>query len=784
MTVHMVIQVLGYATTVGFAYLAGAAAWAWGRERTPGTGYPALALGTMAGVTMLARVEALAPVTTRPLAAVSVVLFQLSGYAFLLYRGTLVPLSRTARTLVAGALITSGGVLVVTGSAPPGEAPTRLQFAGAVAVILTWALCMAEPILRLWLVSRSRPAVQRARLRALSGGYAGIVLILLLAIGPRQATQTDAAQLGFALGALALVPLLSIIFAPPEWLRRRWRSREESELRHAMKALLLYAPDRATLAGRGLEWALRLVGGEHGLVLDADGALLARRGVVDGEVPALLHQSGPPPDARPSGLSGERSSTAITTPLRSTAGVGTLIVAAGPFTPRFGAEELRRLEEYAESLSVALDRVRLHEELVTVAATDTLTGLCNRGEFERIVAAPLRGPFALLAIDVDRLKLINDTYGHEAGDQALRAIATALRMGVRDGDTVARTGGDEFAAFLPGADARDGSAAAERLRHSMYGVPLAHGVARISIGCAVGGPGDDPAVVWGQADEALYRAKGGGRDRCELALPHAAMAPTGQTRRWATIIPSLLVQQGMTAVFQPVVDLHTGTTVGFEALGRPPGQPAGLSVEHLFETADRLGRGRDLDWVCRRAAVHEARELPPGAMVFLNVGVSALLDPLHDVDQMLLLLQWARRSPDTVVLELTEREAVHDIDRLVEVVAAYRQHGFRFALDDVGAGHSTFEVLAATVPEFVKISEKLTRRATEIGAQSTIGALIAFALWSGGQLIAEGLETDEGVHLMRRLGVALGQGYALGLPAAASHWRGAGGGLHLTVVAN
>src|SRR5712692_3033587 len=101
----IVAQVLSYAATVGFTYLGWSAGRAWHRERTRSRGYPALALGTMAAVVILGRVETLAPVTTRPLAAVSVVTFQLSGYAFLLFRGTLVPLSRAARTLVASALI-------------------------------------------------------------------------------------------------------------------------------------------------------------------------------------------------------------------------------------------------------------------------------------------------------------------------------------------------------------------------------------------------------------------------------------------------------------------------------------------------------------------------------------------------------------------------------------------------------------------------------------------------------------------------------------------------------
>jgi EAL domain-containing protein (putative c-di-GMP-specific phosphodiesterase class I) len=112
----------------------------------------------------------------------------------------------------------------------------------------------------------------------------------------------------------------------------------------------------------------------------------------------------------------------------------------------------------------------------------------------------------------------------------------------------------------------------------------------------------------------------------------------------------------------------------------------------------------------------------------------------------------------------------------LEVLAAYREQGFRFALDDVGAGHSTLEVLAAAVPEFVKISENLTISASDRGPQSAIRAVVAFATSCGSEVIAEGLESDNAVHLMRRLGVSLGQGFALGRPAPASQWRRAGEG--------
>jgi EAL domain-containing protein (putative c-di-GMP-specific phosphodiesterase class I) len=137
---------------------------------------------------------------------------------------------------------------------------------------------------------------------------------------------------------------------------------------------------------------------------------------------------------------------------------------------------------------------------------------------------------------------------------------------------------------------------------------------------------------------------------------------------------------------------------------------------------------------------------------------------------MLLLVGWAARHPSEVVLEITERELVLDVARLGEVLASYRAQGFRFAVDDVGDGHSTLEMLAAAVPEFVKISGRLTRAAAHVGPRSAIRAVTAFAAECGARVIAEGIETPAHVELMRDLGVELGQGFGLMRPAVASTW--------------
>jgi EAL domain-containing protein (putative c-di-GMP-specific phosphodiesterase class I) len=156
--------------------------------------------------------------------------------------------------------------------------------------------------------------------------------------------------------------------------------------------------------------------------------------------------------------------------------------------------------------------------------------------------------------------------------------------------------------------------------------------------------------------------------------------------------------------------------------------------------------------------------VPPGIPLFVNCNVSGLVDPVHRVDQMLLVLEACGRDPEDVVLEITERELVGDLSRLKLVVSAYRREGFRFAVDDVGEGHSTLEVLAATSPDFVKVARSLVVDAATAGPRAAIRAVVAFAGELGAYTIAEGIETESTAHYMRKLGVHLGQGWLFGRP--------------------
>ena len=226
----------------------------------------------------------------------------------------------------------------------------------------------------------------------------------------------------------------------------------------------------------------------------------------------------------------------------------------------------------------------------------------------------------------------------------------------------------------------------------------------------------------------------------------------------------IFADRDLVSAYQPIVRLDGRQIVGYEALARPAGDAADVSVEALFEAAKRLGFARDLDWLSRRAAFQNARGIPAGKDLFVNVGLWALLDPLHAVDQMLMLLRWARRKPADVVLEISERDPITDFERLKEVLQSYRAEGFRFALDDVGEGHSTLEVLAAANAEFIKIARSLTSNITSPGANSAIQAVVTFARASGATIVAEGIEDEATAAAMQAIGVELGQGYAFGRP--------------------
>jgi signal transduction histidine kinase len=381
---------LQLAVMVGFGLLALTTTVGWIRHRDRRHGYLALALGSLALTVMIAPVLGGSGGGAGPeiqvLTDIALVLFLLSGYALVRFRDSFVPLTTRTRQLVAAGivLIAALGILVQL-PADTQQAHSPIQRIVLAAVLLAWMLCILEPSVRFWIAARGRHAVEAARLRALSLAYAGILFVVVLGtLGPSMGVRPSWVT---SLVTVALLPILWVSFAPPAWLRRFWRQPEEDEFRRALHDLLLYSPDRETLAYRALGWARRLVGGDGAFVIDSDRSILAAEGVAAGEAEEIAKQN----DflsASERGHEPWRKEHMLIVPLDLQKGPGAIVIVSGRLTAIFGDDELSRLVQYAVSISAGLDRVALNDRIRTLERA--------KSDFLNIASHELRGPMTII----------------------------------------------------------------------------------------------------------------------------------------------------------------------------------------------------------------------------------------------------------------------------------------------------------------------------------------------------------------------------------------------------
>ena len=361
------INAVSWTSSVGYALIGLAALAALVRHRTAQQAWLALAIGLLGAISIEGRVQQLTSTRSVLLGHIVLVAFLASGYAFALFRDSVLPGRAELRwalfALFVGVSAVSFSTNLPTGLSP---GPTTAQWVLVWALLLLWCGCVAEPGIRFALASRGRPLVQRTRLRALSAGYGAIVVLLLFSLGlgiiaGPSLLISQRYQLTVGLIGVAIIPTLYVGFAPPRWLRRIWRDREEAALRRATGELLL-ATDPAPLAERSLDWAMRLVGAEAGLLVGPGREVLARRGVDDALAVELLALE-PGTGARLEGIAAAAGARVLVAPLPLSGEQGMIAVLPGPFTPLFGADEVVRLGEYGVSVAMALERTRLVEAL-------------------------------------------------------------------------------------------------------------------------------------------------------------------------------------------------------------------------------------------------------------------------------------------------------------------------------------------------------------------------------------------------------------------------------------
>ena len=424
---------------------------------------------------------------------------------------------------------------------------------------------------------------------------------------------------------------------------------------------------------------------------------------------------------------------------------------------------------------------RLVREATYRALHDPLTGLANRAQFDRQLAAALDAARAgvagaLLLVDLDRFKIVNDEAGHAIGDQLLQQVAQTLRTAVRPADTVARLGGDEFAVVLAAPQA-EAEAVAERICERIRLLRIAQGRRSFQIGASIGLVGidsrwDDPAALQQAADAACYAAKAAGRGRVYV---HSDVDPDLQRHRshsrWATRLLEALESDNFVLHAQRIVPLQgRSAAIHAEVLVRlrdhdgqllPPGvfMP---SVER-FQLAPQLDR-----WVLRHT-LDWLRDCGPAAdkigLLAVNLSGQSVADRAfhHELDS---ILAASDIDPAKLCFEITETTAISDLPMAGRFLAGLRARGYRVALDDLGGGFTSLDYLRALPIDLLKIDGKMVQAMTRDPLdRAMLRCIQEIAGALGQQTVAEWVEQPAQRDMLRALGVDYGQGFLFHKPA-------------------
>ncbi len=429
------------------------------------------------------------------------------------------------------------------------------------------------------------------------------------------------------------------------------------------------------------------------------------------------------------------------------------------------------------------ERKELARHLEYFVDHDVLSGLFNRRRFEQELSkevdrvARYGASGAVLVIDLDNFKDVNDTFGHKAGDDVLKGVAGLLRERLRQTDIVARIGGDEFAVLLPQTDSNHAQVVADELVKALgrqmavladHSIPIT-----ASIGVTlIGGLTDTEVLAY--ADLAMYEAKETGRNRFAMYRPVEGGGGRESTRfaegEW---IRHALEEDRLILHAQPILHLGKNEICQYELLLRLPDEKTGepLPPSAFLYTAERFGLIQAIDgWVVRKAIALIAGHARAGRELTLNVNLSAT----SIVDRKLGALiegELAKSGIDPVRLnfELTETAAIANFEEAKSFASRLRGLGCSFALDDFGVGFGSFSYLKNFPFDYLKIDGEFTRSlATSPVDQLVVGAIVGIARGMGKKTVAEFVADQETARLLRKLGVDYAQGYHIGMPKPVS----------------
>jgi EAL domain-containing protein (putative c-di-GMP-specific phosphodiesterase class I) len=379
------------------------------------------------------------------------------------------------------------------------------------------------------------------------------------------------------------------------------------------------------------------------------------------------------------------------------------------------------------------------------------------------------GALGMLVVDAVSLEEIERSYGVDAHRQVTGRIAARAREvlsgRLAPGDLVAlgELGRDEVIILLFRDRREDGfyrselpelsRTLAESLSNAggRFGYPFTRQPLRFSVGAALAlyDPTLRPEVL-------IRRARGN-------ALRDADLNARIEERRRRDQFVSLILAEQISMVFEPIVKLASHEVLGYEALARGVGEPALESPNKLFAAAAETDLLFELDCLCRRQAIRQAKRLPEGSKLFLNLLPCAIYDPAFEGDALRRTLQDHQLCPSDVVFEISERESIGNFAIFRELCDRYSELGFEIAMDDVGAGFGSLEAVMELAPDYIKVDIAFIRAIdSDPTRRAVLIALNGIARRIGAQIIAEGIETPEQLETLKDLGVPYGQGYYIG----------------------
>ncbi|MBP7003752.1 EAL domain-containing protein [Amaricoccus sp.] len=412
-------------------------------------------------------------------------------------------------------------------------------------------------------------------------------------------------------------------------------------------------------------------------------------------------------------------------------------------------------------------RRRNEEETARLAWQDALTGLNNRSSFVRQLADALAAGerVAVLLLDLDRFKAVNDTLGHLAGDDLLRIIGTRIAALAGPGDVAARLGGDEFAMVVRDVDAAGAAVAAERALEAVR-APATIAGREVALGASIGvalapQDGDDPTGLMKAADMALYRAKGEGRYAWRSFAPEMA-AEVEARQRLELDLRAALERGELALAYQPVIDAEAGTPVGYEALMRWTHAEHGrVPAEEFIAIAEEARLiGPIGAWALARACA-DAAGWPRGRDLWVNVSAVQLAHGAFE-EELDAALAASGFPPRRLVLEITETSLMEGRSDLAPLLRRLRARGVRIALDDFGTGYSSLGYLRRFPFDVIKIDRSFVRDLDEPETAAIVMSVLDLSRRLGIATVAEGVENERQLDALRAAHCGFVQGHLFG----------------------